>query len=71
MAQGEFAYYVQYIEKNTQEQEFTTSNASDFFSLDPSYKTFMNPANLQTFFDNYDDQNYGAISKRFTISDYA
>ena len=31
----------------------------------------MNPANLQNFFEKYDEGNYNAILKRFGFSDYS
>lgn len=71
MAYGEFAYYVKYIEMNNNENKFDTSNVAGFFDLETSFSNFMNPANLQVFFDKYADKNYDGILKRFSISDYA
>jgi hypothetical protein len=30
----------------------------------------MNPANLQVFYEKYEDKNYNAILKRFSVNDY-
>ncbi len=62
---GEFAYYVTYIQKKADETPLTQQQTIAYFTLSPTYGNFMNPANLQDFFDKYSEGNYGAILKRF------
>lgn len=42
-------------------------DTADYFDLKLTPKSFMNPANLQIFFENYKAQNYAPILKRFAI----
>lgn len=53
--------------KNPKVPYISISNASDYFTLQTTAKTFMNPANLQFFFDNYNEDNYASILKRFSL----
>lgn len=68
---GEFAYYVKYIEKKTDENALTQEQTVAYFTLSPTFGNFMNPANLQDFFDKYSENNYGAILKRFGLTQNA
>lgn len=42
-------------------------DAQDYFSLNVNPKSFMNPVNIKSFLDNYEDKNYPPITKRFNL----
>eukprot|EP00347_Sterkiella_histriomuscorum_P017232 403350176 len=65
---GEFSYYVQFVEKSTTEQQMDPTAVQNLFLLTPTYANLMNPANLQVFYEKYQEQNYNAIIKRFQIA---
>ena len=62
---------MEYILKDPTVPFITVANTTDYFRLKPDSKTFMNPVNLQIFFELYYENNYKAIMKRFAMHDVA
>lgn len=62
--QGEFGYFQQVVQKST-DPTLDPSVSEGYFSFQTSYGNMMNPANLQIFFDKYEEKNYQAIMRRF------
>lgn len=52
---GEFSFYVQFVEKSQTEQPMDPTLVENLFSLLPTYGNIMNPANLQVFYEKYEE----------------
>jgi hypothetical protein len=68
---GEFSYFLDNEYQGAKSQYITVQNATDYFALKLTSKTFMNPVNLQIFFENYKEGNYAPILKRFAMDSEA
>jgi hypothetical protein len=63
----EYSNFVQNIFKKAV-PAIDPQDTADFFSMSSSPKSFLNPVNLKAFFDNYMEQNYPPIFKRFNLA---
>lgn len=65
---GEFSYYVDNVLKDPSVPYVGMRDAADFFKIAVTPKTFLNPANLQIFFESYKANNFAPIMKRFNMN---
>jgi|LauGreDrversion4_2_1035121.scaffolds.fasta_scaffold330085_1 hypothetical protein len=62
----EYSYFI----KNNFKKNVTVigvSDTQDYFALDSTPKSFLNPVNLKVMFDNYMEMNIPPIEKRFNL----
>jgi hypothetical protein len=62
----EYSYYVNHTFKKAV-PVIGVSDVADYFALDSTPKSFLNPVNLKVFFDNYMEMNIPPILKRFNL----
>lgn len=62
----EYSYFLKNVYKKNVEA-IGLQDAQDYFSLAVNPKSFMNPVNIKSFLDNYEDNNYTPIIKRFNL----
>ena len=68
---GEFAYFIDNVYKDKGGQYIGIRNVTDYFTLQLTPKSLLNPANLYVLYDYYNSNNYQALMTRFGFADVA